>query len=59
VGVEKLDLSKLVEKSLRQDAPQTNFSVFKTFCVPQFWLFGRKLDFFNTHNAITLKAAQG
>jgi hypothetical protein len=36
VGVEKLDLSKLVEKSLRQDALQTTFSVLRHFVSPNF-----------------------
>jgi hypothetical protein len=34
VGVEKLDLSKLAEKTLRQEAPQTTFLIFLDIFYP-------------------------
>jgi hypothetical protein len=48
-GVEKLHPAKFAEIKLRRDALQTSFLVFWTFSTTQFWPFGRKLGFFNTH----------
>jgi hypothetical protein len=49
VAVEKLDLSKLIEKTLRQEAPQTTFLIFQTFCIPQNLAVWEETGFFNTH----------
>jgi hypothetical protein len=35
VGVEKLLRPKVAKIKLRQDALQTTFLIFKTFCIPQ------------------------
>jgi hypothetical protein len=48
-AVEKLNLSKLVEKTLRQDALRTTFLVFQAFCIHQILAVWEKMDFFNSH----------
>jgi len=49
VAVEKLDLSKLVRKTLRQDALQTTFSFSWTFSIPQILGLLREEESFNSH----------
>jgi hypothetical protein len=49
VAVEKLLPPKFAKIKLRYDALQTAFLIFKIFCIPKFWLFRRKLEFFNSH----------
>jgi len=56
VGVEELLHAKSAKTKLRQDALQKTFSIFWAFVSPQFWLFGRKQDFFNTHSISPSKA---
>jgi hypothetical protein len=54
VGVEKLDLSKLAEKTLRQEALQTTFSIFlDIFYPPNFRCF-QKNGVFQQPQALSL-----
>jgi len=54
VAVEKLFLAKFVKIKLRQDAPQTTFSVFLdiSFPYPQILDVLRKREFFNSHRRL-------
>jgi hypothetical protein len=59
VAVEKLNLSKLVEKTLRWDALQTTFLVFQTFCnPPNFGGLGEKWTFSTATRFIANYATQ-
>jgi hypothetical protein len=49
VAVEKLVAPKFAKTRSRQDALQTTFSFFLDIFYPQFWPFGAKSDFFNSH----------
>jgi hypothetical protein len=55
LAVEKLDLSKLVEKTLRYESLQTTFWVFLDILYPQISAVLTKMEFFNSHRLITLK----
>jgi hypothetical protein len=58
VAVEKLDLSKLAEKTLRQEALQTTFLIFlDIFYPPNFCDFEENSDF-QQPLSITLKTPQ-
>jgi hypothetical protein len=54
VAVEKLLPWKMLEKTLRYDAPQTTFSILLYIFYPQFFAFLEKMEFFNSHRAFTL-----
>ena len=55
LGVEKLELSRLVEKALRLETLQTTFLVFlDTFYPPQISVVLGKMEFFNRHALTTI-----